>query len=127
MLVTDTNFWIALEEERADGQLNGRAHVCLAEHRGEPIAISIITWGELATGFANHSDLAAYLHRVSVLPLKEHIAWEASRIERELRAQGLQLGENDNWIAATARVWGLRLVTNDRAFQRVPRLRVITF
>ena len=127
MLVTDTNFWIALEEERANGQVNGRAQVCLAAHRREPLAISIITWGELAAGFANHSDLAAYLHRVSVVPLKEHVAWEASRIERELRAQGLQLGENDHWIAATARVSGLRLVTNDRAFQRVPGPRVITF
>jgi predicted nucleic acid-binding protein len=37
------------------------------------------------------------------------------------------LGENDNWTAATARVWGLRLVTRDAAFARVPKLTVVSY
>ncbi|MBI4622738.1 MAG: PIN domain-containing protein [Verrucomicrobia bacterium] len=34
------------------------------------------------------------------------------------------LGENDLWIAATAMYHGLSLVTRDKAFSRVPGLRV---
>jgi len=59
--------------------------------------------------------------------LPRQIAWEASRIERELARTGARLGENDNWIAATARAWGLRLVSRDIAFQRVPRLNVLRY
>ena len=55
------------------------------------------------------------------------MAWRASRIQRQLLESGKQLGENDNWIAATALTLGLRLVTRDDAFRRVPRLRVIGY
>jgi len=55
------------------------------------------------------------------------VAWEAGRIERELAEHGQRLGENDNWIAATARTWGLRLVTRDEAFTRVPGLTVVGY
>ncbi|MGO8766955.1 MAG: PIN domain-containing protein, partial [Limisphaerales bacterium] len=44
--------------------------------------------------------------------------WQASRIARELNAEGGRLGENDNWIAATARAWGFRLISRDNAFSR---------
>jgi predicted nucleic acid-binding protein len=67
------------------------------------------------------------LKHIRVLPLSQQVAWEASRIARELSAHGGRLGENDNWIAAAARVWGLRLVTRDTAFARVPRLNVVRY
>ena len=41
--------------------------------------------------------------------------------------RGLRLGENDNWIAATALILGLRLVSRDASFQHVPRLRVTAY
>lgn len=126
MIVADTNFWIDLEAERAAGQ-RGPAHAFLARHREEVFAMSVITWGELAAGYEHHWQLRGFLLRVLVLPLKEHVAWEASRIERDLRDGGGRLGENDNWIAATARIWGLRLASNDEAFDRVPRLRRLAY
>jgi len=55
------------------------------------------------------------------------VAWEAGRIERELAQRGERLGENDNWIAATARAWGLRLVSRNDAFERVPGLSVVRY
>jgi len=64
---------------------------------------------------------------VRTLGVPLHVAWEAGRIERELNASGRALGENDVWIAATARAWGMRLLTRDRAFQRVPRLNVVAY
>jgi predicted nucleic acid-binding protein len=123
-MLTDTTFWIDLLGERSRRQ-PGPAARFIAKHRAARFRVSIITWGELAVGFASAHDLALALRGVRLLFLPQQVAWEASRIEREIAGQ--RLGENDNWIAATARVWGLRLVTRDTAFARVPRLSVLSY
>ena len=125
-MLTDTTFWIDLLRERRDGQ-RGAAHEFIAAHRRFTLEVSIITWGELAAGFSEYGDWARFSSGVRVLMLPRQIAWEASRIERELAQVGGRLGENDNWIAATARAWGLRLVSRDGAFERVPRLSVVRY
>lgn len=125
-MLTDTTFWIDLLQERRE-RLRGPAARFIAQHRAFQLLISIVTWGELAEGFAEHRDLQDFLRGVRVLPLPQQVAWEASRIQRELAANGGRLGENDNWIAATARAWGYRLVSRDTAFARVPRLRVLRY
>lgn len=125
-MLTDTTFWVDLAEERANRQA-GRAHAFLATHRAHDLEVSIITWGELAAGVNEPEELDRLLRRVRVLMLHRQIAWEAGRIERELVQTGARLGENDNWIAATARTWGLQLVSRDAAFTRVPRLNVIRY
>jgi len=125
-VLTDTTFWVDLAQERATGQ-GGAAHQFLATHRAQNMEVSIITWGELAAGVNRTEELDRLLRRVRVLMLHRQIAWEAGRIERELAQSGGRLGENDNWIAATARTWGLRLISNDEAFARVPRLDVISY
>jgi tRNA(fMet)-specific endonuclease VapC len=125
-VLTDTTFWIDLTEERAVGR-NGPAHQFLARHRAEELEVSIVTWGELAAGAQSSAELDRLLRRVRVLMLHRQVAWEAGRIERELAQTGMRLGENDNWIAATARSWGLRLVSHDEAFSRVARLKVISY
>ena len=122
-MLTDTTFWIDLAEERANGLPRG-AHQFLARNRAQNLEVSIITWGELAAGVEEPEELDRLLRRIRVLMLHRQIAWEAGRIERELAATGMRLGENDNWIAATARAWGLRLVSRDAAFSRVPGLTV---
>ena len=86
-----------------------------------------MTWGELAEGFADFGQIEAFLRGVRILMLPQQIAWEASRIQRELATAGSRLGENDSWIAATARAWGYRLVTRDDAFGRVPRLQLVRY
>jgi predicted nucleic acid-binding protein len=92
----------------------------MAAHRAHRFRVSLVTWAELAEGVASSADLEALLKRVRLLQLPKQVAWETSRIQRELSGQ--RLGENDAWIAGTARAWGLRLVTRDGAFRRVPRL-----
>ena len=99
----------------------------LARHRAQNLEVSIVTWGELAAGVNTPEELDRLLRRVRVLMLHRQIAWEAGRIERELAATGERLGENDNWIAATARAWGLRLVSRDGAFTRVNGLSVVSY
>ncbi len=123
-MLTDTTFWIDLLGERSRRQ-SGPAARFIAMHRAVRFRVSIITWGELAVGFASTHDLALALRGVRLLFLPQQVAWEASRIDREI--DGRRLGENDNWIAATARVWGLRLVTRDTAFARVPKLGVVSY
>ena len=126
IVLTDTTFWIDLLEERRDGR-RGPATLFISAHRAFDFRISIITWGELAEGFAHFDELNKFLRGVRLLMLPQQIAWEASRIQRELAADGARLSENDSWIAATARGWGHTLVSRDHAFERVPRLRVINY
>jgi predicted nucleic acid-binding protein len=125
-VLTDTTFWVDLLEERRDRR-NGPASQFLARNRAATMEVSIVTWGELAAGFETPDALNHLLRRVRVLNLHRQTAWEAGVIERSLAATGSRLGENDNWIAATARVWGLRLVTRDKAFRRVPDLAVVGY
>ena len=129
-MLVDTIFWIDLLEERARpeaGAADKPAHRFLAAHRRHVLKVSIITWGELAAGVESYADLYRLLKRVRVLSLPMQVAWEASGIDRELSELGDRLGENDNWVAATARAWGMPLVSRDEAFQRVPGLRVIRY
>jgi len=123
-MLTDTTFWIDPLQERRRRQ-PGAASRFIAAHRAVRFRVSVITWGELAEGFASAHDLALVLRGVRLLFLPQQVAWEASRIAREIAGQ--RLGENDNWIAATARVWGLRLITRDTAFARVPKLSVVNY
>jgi predicted nucleic acid-binding protein len=125
-MLTDTTFWIDLAEELAAGG-QGAARQFIAAHRSIHLEVSIITWGELAAGVNSPEELNHLLRRVRILNLHLQVAWEAGRIERELAEHGARLGENDNWIAATARTWGLRLVTRDRAFDRVPGLSIVRY
>lgn len=125
-MLTDTTFWVDLLEERRDRR-NGPATQFLSRCRADEMEVSIITWGELAAGFGSPEVLDHLLRRVRVLNLHRQVAWEAGVIERSLAATGSRLGENDNWIAATARVWGLRLLTRDEAFHRVPGLSVVRY
>lgn len=125
-MLTDTTFWVDLAQERANGAA-GVAHEFLRRHGAQTLEVSIITWGELAAGVRRPEELDRLLRRVRVLMLHRQVAWEAGRIERELAETGTRLGENDNWIAATARTWGLRLVSRDTAFTRVPRLGVVSY
>jgi predicted nucleic acid-binding protein len=125
-VLTDTTFWIDLLEERRENRVGG-ASAFITRHRKHELYVSVITWGELAEGFEEYVGLEILLRGIRVLMLPQQIAWEASRIQRELHDNGGRLGENDSWIAATARAWGQRLVTRDSAFQRVPRLRLTRY
>jgi tRNA(fMet)-specific endonuclease VapC len=125
-MLTDTTFWIDLSQERGR-RTTGPAHAFLARHRAFELKASVITWGELAEGVESPAELDRLLRRVKTLGVPLHVAWEAGRIARELNEIGGALGENDLWIAATARAWGMRLVTRDQAFNRVPRLNVVRY
>ncbi len=67
-------------------------------------------------------------HRFDVLVPDQEVAWRYGRLYRELQERGSPIGANDLWIAATALVHELPLVTrNLDGFGRVPDLEVVRY
>ena len=125
-MISDTNFLIELPREQS-ARAEGRASAFLAAHRAETIRVSLISAGEFATGFERLEDARAFLSRFPMVRLHPETCYEASRVDRELIALGSRLGENDNWIAGIARYYGESLVSNDKAFRRVPSLKLLNY
>ncbi|MDO8540485.1 MAG: type II toxin-antitoxin system VapC family toxin [Opitutaceae bacterium] len=119
-MLLDSSYLIDLEEELAERKF-GPAIAFANAHRRSAPRISIITVGELAAGAADEAATRRFLSRYRVITLKPQIAYLAGRLERALSARGQRLGENDNWIAATALYYGEPIVTNDNDFTRVLR------
>ncbi len=119
-MLLDSSYLIDLDEEIAD-QKFGPAIAFANAHRRSAPRISIITVGELAAGAGDEAATRRFLSRYRVVALKPQIAYLAGRLERALSARGQRLGENDNWIAATALYYGEPIVTNDSDFSRVVR------
>jgi len=73
-------------------------------------------------------DWESLVRRFRVLVPDLETSWVYGQRYRYLRDHGLLIGANDLWIAATAIVNGLPMVTRDPAhFGRVPGLSVVTY
>jgi predicted nucleic acid-binding protein len=121
VLLLDTSVLIDLEHELFEQRV-GRIRALLGRRRGEDLACATVTVGELASG-ANAHSTRFLLRRLRKIPLTEAIAYRAGVLDREMSRLGKRLGENDNWIAATALHLSATLVFADEAFERVPRLK----
>jgi len=124
MLLLDTNFLIDLHAElrRPDGA-DGPAKRFMRANRTLPMAITPVTANEYAAGICNEREARRFLRRFRMIALGRDIAFSASRIDREQRAKGLRLGENDTWQAAVALRFGLTIVTDDTDFDKVPQMK----
>jgi predicted nucleic acid-binding protein len=123
MLLLDTSFLVALEEEFSQRQ-QGPARALLGAHRREAGAISVVALGEFAEGFEDLQDFNTFVSRFQVVQLSRSIAWRTAQLQTSLTQR---LGENDAWIAATALAYDATLVGRDACFARVPRLRYLEF
>lgn len=102
--------------------------------RAQPVSsmcISAVTEGELRHGLARkpdakalHAAVAAFLQHVQSLPWKHAAASRYGELRAGPEAAGTKLGNLDTLIAAHALAVGTVLVRHERAFQRVPGLRV---
>jgi tRNA(fMet)-specific endonuclease VapC len=100
--------------------------------RATPLAstcISSITHGELLFGLAKKPEatalreaVASFLRHVEVMDWGSSAAGVYGDLRAALEAQGKPLGNLDTLIAAHALATGCALVTNDKAFARVPGL-----
>jgi tRNA(fMet)-specific endonuclease VapC len=99
------------------------------------IYTSVIVEGEVRFGLARlaegrrKQDLAAALAEVlsslyDILPTTRDIADEYGRLKAQLWDSGTPIGENDIWIASTARARGLVVLTSDPDYGSVPDLSV---
>jgi len=95
------------------------------------IVLPSIMLGELLAGFrggsrdrANRRELEAFLlsPRVRVTPVDADTAQRYAEIFAYLRERGSPIPTNDIWIAACAMQWGLRLLTTDSHFDRLPQV-----
>jgi len=127
-LILETTFLVDLERELAAGG-DGPAQRFLATHAEHELAVTFTVAGELAVGLAeSRARWDEYLAPFPVLECTADTCWHYAELYRYLRTNGLLIGTNDLWIAATALAHGRALVTrNVGEFQRVPGLRVIGY
>jgi len=102
--------------------------------RAEEIVLPAVVLGELLAGFrigsrdrANRRELDAFLEspRVRVAPVDADTAQRYAEILSYLRDHGTPIPTNDVWIGACAMQWGLRLLTTDAHFGRLPQLSLL--
>jgi predicted nucleic acid-binding protein len=124
----DTTFLIDLQREKKKAP--GPAHAFLRAYPDATPCLSLIALAEFAEGFLSPRDPACLLmvDSFDLLPFDRTVAECYSSLSRDLRIKGTRIGSNDLWIAATALVAGLPLVTrNLRELQRVPNLIVLGY
>ena len=128
-LSLDSSFLVDLEREHARRE-EGHAHQLLVDNPHALLVISAVAAGELACGtsLSARERWERFLAPFRVLDLDQRTAWEYGIAYRYLSDNGLLIGANDLWIAATAIAHDVPLVTrNVREFGRVPGLRVVGY
>jgi tRNA(fMet)-specific endonuclease VapC len=97
----------------------------------DSLCLSVISEGELRYGLARkpeaknlHKVVQEFLKRIDVLTWNGDAAQHYGNLRAELEAKGDSLGSLDMLIAAHAFSMGATLVTNDKAFTRVKKLKV---
>lgn len=126
-LILETTFLVDLERELIAGK-SGRAQTFLTSRPGELLYLTFTVAGELAAGTDGRPRWERFLSPFQILPSTADVCWEYGKAFRYLQTNGLLIGANDLWIAATALVNDCGLVTrNVREFQRVPGLVVVEY
>ena len=125
-LILETTFLIDLERELARST-DGPAQRFLEAHRRSRFCITFTIAGELASGtsLSHMRRWEDFIAPYRVLASSMDVSWEYGQTYRFLQENGLLIGTNDLWIAATALAYGMPVVTrNARHYRRVPRLEV---
>lgn len=95
-------------------------------------SISFVTYGEALAGALEAewstnriNQFESYLKTYLLIPGDINIVRAYSMTRKECKQVGITVGDNDLWIAATARHHKLPLVTNDRIFDLIPGINVL--
>ena len=113
--------------------MRGHAEICAAVQGNEEIFLNSVILGELIAGFIkggrrrkNENELRRFLAspRVGVLDVTEETAERYAVILNSLWRAGTPIPTNDIWIAASAMEHGLRVVTTDDHYQKVPQVMI---
>ena len=111
--------------------MRGQSEAVGALGEADEIYLSATVLGEMLAGFMsgqrrrkNEAELAQFLEspRVNLLDVDEQTAERYAVIFTALREAGTSIPTNDLWIAASAMQHGLRLLTGDGHFKKVPQI-----
>lgn len=124
-----------LDTDHVSYLVKGDASVtqALADLGETPVAISVITVGELICGIKHRRSsrlevaVEAFLSRADVLGIDEPIGRLFGEIRAHLWSIGHPIPDNDIWIASTAIRHGALLVARDEHYAYVPGLSVTSW
>ena len=120
-MLFDTEFLICLAGGR--GAQKQKRAILFLEQNQTALYTSRVCWMEFAAGCSTVEAVDVALEDFAIVEIDKRVAWETARILGRLKGLGLHIGDNDVWIAATALVYGLPLVSNNaRHLGRVPGL-----
>ena len=125
-LILETSFLIDFERENNRGAA-GPALAFLEANEDARLYITFTVAGELAAGMslADRERWEEFLAPFHVLAFNAEVSWEYGRAYRYLQENGLLIGTNDLWIAATGLAYRMPIVTrNVQHYRRVPGLQV---
>lgn len=126
LTVLDAGFLVAME----GGHPAAHALADRLLREEQALTIPAAVWVEFLAGvnLEHRNEIAANLLRAAEFhAFGKPEADVAVALQGELRRAGRALAWHDLQVAATARVLGHPLVSNDRAFQRIPGLTVLTY
>lgn len=127
---------ILLDTSGYSAFMRGHPGVGDALREADLVALNPVVLGELWTGFRlgsrlekNRAELRTFLAspRVDVVDIDAETSARYAAIVDTLRRAGTPIPTNDLWIAASAMQYGLRVVTTDEHFRRVPQVLVEYF
>ncbi len=122
---------VALDTSAFSAFLRGDEDVARALQGADEIALPSVVLGELRAGFLlgkhrarNESVLREFLAspRVRVRDIDEETSERYAAIFAYLREQGTPIPTNDIWIAASTMQHGLKLVTTDKHYLKLPQI-----
>ena len=128
-LILETSFLVDFGREN-NRAAPGPALAFLEARGNDRLYVTFTVAGELASGLslAGRARWEEFLGPFHILPFTADVSWEYGRAFRYLKENGLLIGANDIWIAATALAYRMPVVTrNVEHYRRVPDLQVESY
>ena len=125
-MILETTFLVDFERENNRGE-PGRAVAFLEAHEDARLFVTFTVAGELAAGttLGERVRWEEFLAPFHVLASTAEVSWHYGQAYRYLQDNGLLIGANDLWIAATGLAYRMPVVTrNGQHYRRVPGLQV---